>query len=188
MKQLGHLPWSHTLQTQEGQQAMPLSSAIRATLTPLLLIPFFSGCSLLFVKGPVPGWETGNADDLATFALTQPCTNSKTLPIIDGVIAGLDAVYGIAIFSDKDDFEWNTDMNANFTGTMAFVWAGVLGYSMYKGNKNVNDCRAFGARLLEQRRGGAVGQASYEWSDELFPIPAFRANALFPVRSLNPNR
>jgi hypothetical protein len=167
---------------------MRLSPAIRAILTPLLLIPFFSGCSLLFVKGPAPDWQNANAQDLGTMALTQPCTNSKILPIIDGVLAGLNAVYGIAIFSDKDDFEWETDMNANFAGSMAFVWSGVLGYSTHKGNKNVNDCRAFGARLLEQRRGGAVGQASYEWSDELFPIPAFRANALFPVRSLNPNR
>ena len=97
-------------------------------------------------------------------------------------------MYGIAIFSDKDNFEWNTDMNANFTGTMSFVSAGVLAYSTYKGNKNVNDCRAFNTRLLQERRGDAVGQASYEWLDESFPIPDFRANALFPVRSLNLNR
>ena len=176
---------------------MPLSSAIRATLGTLLLVPFLSGCGLLFVNGPVPGWETANADDLATFALTQPCTNSKTLSIIDGVLAGLNTVYGIAIFSNKRAFERETErlnipapwvLNANFTGTMSFVSAGVLAYSTYKGNKNVNDCRAFNARLLQERRGDAVGQARYEWLDELFPIPDFRANALFPVRSLNLNR
>ena len=152
---------------------MRLFPAIRATLTPLLLIPFFSGCSLLFVNGPVPGWETANADDLATFALTQPCTNSKTLSIIDGVIGALDAVYGIAIFSDKQGYEDKTDLNANFVGTMSFVWGGLLGYSMHKGDKNVNDCRAFNARLLESRRGDAVGQATYNWLDEFSPVPDF---------------
>jgi hypothetical protein len=176
------------LQPQGRQQAMRLSPAIRATLGTLLLVPFLSGCSLLFVNGAVSGWETANADDLSTLALTQPCTNSKTFPIIDGVLSGLNTVYGIAIFSDKDQFEWDTDLNANFAGAMAFVWTGVLGYSAHKGNKKVNDCRAFGARLREQRRGGAVGQASDEWLDELFPIPDFRANALFPVRSLSLDR
>jgi len=124
----------------------------------------------------VPGWETGNADDLATFALTQPCTNSKILPIIDGVIGGIDAVYGIAIFSDKRGFERQTDQNANFTGIMSFVWAGVLGYSTYKGNKNVNDCRAFNARLLQERRGDAVGQATYNGLDEFSPAPRLPGN------------
>ena len=56
------------------------------------------------------------------------------------------------------------------------------------GLTKVNDCRAFNARLLELRRSGAVGQASYEWLDELFPRPDFRTNALFPVQSLNLNR
>ena len=171
---------------------MRLFPTIRATLTPLLVIPFFSGCSLLFVNGPVPGWETANADDLATFALTQPCTNSKTLSIIDGVLAGLNTVYGIAIFSDKRSFERETDMNANFTGTMSFVSAGVLAYSMYKGNKNVNDCRAFNTRLLQERRGDAVGQARYEWLDESFPIPDFGIASqnlpaiISPVRGFSP--
>ena len=76
---------------------MRLPPAIRATLVTLLLVPFLSGCSLLFVNGAVSGWETANADDLSTLALTQPCTNSKTLSIIDGVLAGFNAVYGIAI-------------------------------------------------------------------------------------------
>ena len=56
------------------------------------------------------------------------------------------------------------------------------------GLTKVNDCRAFNLRLSEERRRGAQSQASYEWLDELFPIPDFRANALFPVRSLNLNR
>ena len=56
------------------------------------------------------------------------------------------------------------------------------------GLNKVNDCRAFNLRLSEERRRGAQSQASYEWLDELFPIPDFRTNALFPVRSLNLNR
>ena len=163
---------------------MPLSSAIRATLGTLLLVPFLSGCGLLFVNGPVPGWETANADDLATFALTQPCTNSKTLSIIDGVLAGLNTVYGIAIFSDKRSFERETDLNANFNGTMSFVSAGGFAYSMYKGSKNVNDCRAFNARLLQERRGNEQAQASHEWLDELSPLPDLGVTAFDPVFGL----
>jgi hypothetical protein len=143
---------------------------IRAILTPLLLIPFFSGCSLLFANGPAPGWQNANAQDLETMALTQPCTNSKILPIIDGVLSGLNAVYGIAIFSDKRGFERNTDLNANFAGSMAFVWTGILGFSTHKGNNHANDCRAFGARLLEERRADTGAQATYNWLDEFSPV------------------
>ena len=47
------------------------------------------------MHGLPSGWQ--DAQDLETIALTQPCTNSKTLSIIDGVLAGFNAVYGIAI-------------------------------------------------------------------------------------------
>ena len=65
---------------------MRLSSSIRATLSVLLLVPFLSGCGLLFVNGPTPGWQNASNEDLETMALTQPCTNSKTVPIIDGAV------------------------------------------------------------------------------------------------------
>ena len=75
---------------------------------------------------------------------------------------------------------------------LAKIGYGVMGLAAgigaIVGLNKVNDCRAFNARLMELGGGDAVGQASYEWLDELFPIPDFRANALFPVRSLNLNR
>ena len=156
----------------------------------LAVVPFLSGCGLVFVNGPPSGWqEIQDVDALETRALTQPCTSSRTLVWVDGVIA----VAGVI-----SAFERPTDDSPGYT-TPSEVQAGVerifsvvaglaAGVGAMAGNQKVNDCRAFNARLLELRRSGAVGQASYEWLDELFPIPDFRANALFPVRSLNLNR
>ena len=79
-----------------------------------------------------------------------------------------------------------SDEALKYIGTGSLILGGGTGAIM--GLNKVNDCRAFNARLMELGGGGAVGLASYEWLDELFPIPDFRANALFPVRSLNLNR
>ena len=49
------------------------------------------------------------------------------------------------------------------------------------GLTKVNDCRAFNARVLELRRGGASSVASYEWLDELFPLPDLGVTGLDPV-------
>ena len=45
--------------------------------------------------------------------------------------------------------------------------------------KKGNDCRAFNARLLQERRGDE--QASHEWLDELFPLPDLGVTGLDPV-------
>ena len=108
---------------------------------------------------------------------------------MDGVIA----VAGVI-----SAFERPTDDSPGYT-TPSEVQAGVerifsvvaglaADVGTIAGIKKVNDCRAFNARVMELGGGDAVGQASYEWLDELFPIPDFRANALFPVRRLNLNR
>ena len=86
---------------------MPLSSAIRATVGILLVVPFLSGCGLLFVHGPPSGWQ--HSQDLEIIALTQPCTNtSKILPIIDGLIGVtgllLGTVYWAATDNDFDEY------------------------------------------------------------------------------------
>jgi hypothetical protein len=47
------------------------------------------------------------------------------------------------------------------------------------GLTKVNDCRAFNARLLQERRGDE--QASHEWLDELFPLPDLGVTGLDPV-------
>jgi len=47
------------------------------------------------------------------------------------------------------------------------------------GLTKVNDCRAFNARLLQERRGDE--QASHEWLDELLPLPDLGVTGLDPV-------
>ena len=57
---------------------------IRATLAILFIVPFLSGCGLVFVKGPPTGWQgVEDADQLEISAIAQPCTTSKTLVWLD---------------------------------------------------------------------------------------------------------
>jgi hypothetical protein len=74
-------------QTQGGQQAMPLSSAIRATVGILLVVPLLSGCGLVLVNGPAPGWEDASAEDLPIMAASAPCTTGK-FPLALDLISG----------------------------------------------------------------------------------------------------
>ncbi len=157
---------------------------MKKKLLALALIPFLSGCGLVFVHGPPSGWQAiQDVDVLTTMSLLQPCTSSRTLvgvdvlPIALGVAANLDPGGRTGVKSDDI---------IRIIGTGSLILGGGIGAIV--GLNKVNDCRAFNARLMELGGGGAVGLASYEWLDELSPIPDFRANALFPVRSLNPNR
>ena len=59
------------------------------------LVPFLSGCGLVFVHGPPSGWQAiQDVDALETTALTQPCTTSKSVLFIDGVAAALFGILG----------------------------------------------------------------------------------------------
>jgi len=49
------------------------------------------------------------------------------------------------------------------------------------GLTKVNDCRAFNARLLELREGSSSNLTSYEWLDDLFPLPDLGVTGLDPV-------
>ena len=112
-----------------------------ATLAPLLMVPFFSACGLLFVEGPRSGWQ--GTQDIETIALTQPCTPSKALIAVDGAIGGLSTLFGVANLTAN---EYDKGVTVS-----SFFWVGILGVSVYQGNKRVNDCRAFNARLAELR-------------------------------------
>ena len=82
------------------QSVFSWARSLRTALSILLLVPFLSACGLLFVKGPAVGWEMDlDAGELETMALTQPCTSSKTLVIVDGGLAGLQAIFGAAYLS-----------------------------------------------------------------------------------------
>jgi hypothetical protein len=140
----------------------------------LALVPFISGCGFAFVKGPPSGWqEIQDVDALETRALIQPCTSSRTLVWVDA-IAG---VGGVASMFEYDTGFDSVDENVAKLGYGLMGLAGGVGAIV--GLTKVNDCRAFNARLLQERRGDE--QASHEWLDELFPLPDLGVTGLDPV-------
>ena len=145
---------------------------IRATLAILFIVPFLSGCGLVFVKGPPTGWQgIEDPDQLEISAIAQPCTTSKTLVWLDGSAA---AFYALGTFSALLVDE-GPGAPRGSTGSLfiSSIMTAITTASMVGGNRKVNDCRVFNARLLQLRGGGAVGQATYNWLDEFSPAPDF---------------
>ena len=147
----------------------------------LALIPFLSGCGFAFVKGPPSGWqEIQDVDALETRALIQPCTSSRTLVWVDAAV-GLGGVSGF-LEVGQDRVGYNTIADDIEEG-LAKILYGAMGLGggigAIVGLTKVNDCRAFNARLLQERRGDE--QASHEWLDELFPLPDLGVTGLDPV-------
>ena len=143
----------------------------------LALIPFLSGCGFAFVKGPPSGWqEIQDVDALGTRVLIQPCTSSRTLVWVDA-IAGVGGV--ASMFEYEVGGSGSVDESVGKLGYGLMGLAGGVGAIV--GLTKVNDCRAFNARVLELRRGGASSVASYEWLDELFPLPDLGVTGLDPV-------
>jgi len=143
----------------------------------LALVPFLSGCGFAFVKGPPSGWqEIQDVDALGTRVLIQPCTSSRTLVWVDA-IAGVGGV--ASMFEYEVGGSGSVDESVGKLGYGLMGLAGGVGAIV--GLTKVNDCRAFNARVLELRRGGASSVASYEWLDELFPLPDLGITGLDPV-------
>ena len=144
----------------------------------LALIAFLSGCGFAFVRGPPSGWqEIQDVDGLEIRALIQPCTSSRTLVWVDAIVG----VGGVASM-----FEYElAPHGGSVDETLGKLGYGIMGLAggvgAIVGLTKVNDCRAFNARVLELRRGGASSVASYEWLDELFPLPDLGATGLDPV-------
>ena len=147
----------------------------------LALVPFLSGCGLAFVKGPPSGWqEIQDVDGLVTRALIQPCTSSRTLVWVDAAVA-LGGVSGfLEVGQDRVGYTHGYD---DIEEGLAKILYGAMGLGggigAIVGWNRVNDCRAFNARLLQERRGDE--QASHEWLDELFPLPDLGVTGLDPV-------
>ena len=143
---------------------------MKKKLLALALVPFLSGCGLVFVNGPPAGWQgVEDVDQLEISAITQPCTTSKTLVWLDGLGAAF--LFTNAIFSTSAASDPGAPSQ---TGTNAIVNAiagAITTLATVRGNRKANDCRAFNARLLQLRGGGAVGQATHNWLDEFSPAP-----------------
>ena len=144
----------------------------------LALVPFLSGCGFAFVKGPPSGWqEIQDVDALETRALIQACTSSRTL-------AWVDAIVGVGGVASMFEYEL-APHGGSVDETLGKLGYGIMGLAggvgAIVGLPKVNDCRAFNARVLELRRGGASSVASYEWLDELFPLPDLGVTGLDPV-------
>jgi len=140
----------------------------------LALIPLLSGCGFAFVQGPPSGWqEIQDVDALGTRALIQPCTSSRTLVWVD-------AIAGVGGVASMFEYEvWGGSVE-DYIGKLGYGLMGLAGgVGAIVGLTKVNDCRAFNARLLQERRGDE--QASHEWLDELFPLPDLGVTGLDPV-------
>ena len=156
---------------------------MKKKLLALALVPFLSGCGLVDVQGPPSGWQAiQDVDALETMALTQPCTTSKGVLFLDGAAAAFFGILGVAALEDSD---WGRTEGLEAVGAaMGAVSLGIGGlyaFSALKGNGWVNECRALNARLFEARRGSLSSVVSYEWLDELFPLPDLGVTGFDPV-------
>ncbi len=155
---------------------MRLSPAICATLGTLLLVPLLSGCSLLFVHGPAPGWQDASAEDLTTMALTTPCTTSRGVLFLDAFGALITGSFA-AVFISTGELTDGQGVEMGLWETYGpVIYPVALGVGAIMGNQKVNDCRALYDRLIVLRAGNAVGQATYNWLDEFSPAPDFGAD------------
>ena len=146
------------------------------------LAPCLSGCGLVEVHGPPSGWQTiQDVDALETMALTRPCTTGKGVLFLDGAAAALFGLLaGIAV-EDSYPPSGTSDEVGLGMGAVSLGIGGLYAFSALKGNGRVNECRAFNARVLELRRGGASSLTSHEWLDELFPLPDLGVTGFDPV-------
>jgi len=146
------------------------------------LVPFLSACGLGIVHGPPSGWQAiQDVDALETMALTQPCTTSKGVLFLDwGAAALFGLLAGIAVDTSYPPSGKSDEVGLGM-GAASLVVGGLYAFSALKGNGRVNDCRALNARLFEPRRGSLSSVVSYEWLDELFPLPDLGVTGFDPV-------
>ena len=155
---------------------------MKKKLLALALVPFLSGCGLVFVHGPPSGWQAiQDVDALETMALTQPCTTSKGLLFLDGAAVAFLGILGGFVLEDSYPPSGTSEEVMVAMGAALIGAGGLSAFSALKGNGRVNDCRALNARLFEPRRGSLSSVVSYEWLDELFPLPDLGVTGFDPV-------
>ena len=135
----------------------------------VLAATVLSGCGWLFVDGPPQG--------MASSSPYIPCTDSKVLPTLDAVMAGLQ-VANIIYVSSMDDYDFEDQFGDTSKGTimgMQAVFGTLWGFSAYSGYGKVSDCRAARAAALsqDQARAAMLGQVR-DWHPPMLlpdPIP-----------------
>ena len=107
----------------------------------LALLP---GCSFVMVQGPQP---VGHPDREAS---SQTCTSSKQWVAVDGLLGGVLGLAAVAALANAEGFEDWVPLEAGPTAVVGGVLAGVAGWSAYRGNGKVTECRD-----LQLQLGGA---------------------------------
>ena len=158
------------------------NEGMKKKLLALALVPFLSGCGLVFVHGPPSGWQAiQDVDALETMALTQPCTTSKGVLFLDGAAVAFLGILGGFVLEDSYPPNGNSEEVMVAMGAALIGAGGVYAFSALRANGRVNDCRALNARLFEPGRGSLSSVVSYEWLDELSPPPGLGITAFDPV-------
>ena len=161
---------------------------MRKKLLALALVPFLAGCGLIFVNGPAPGWqEIRDVDALDRMAVSYPCTSDRTLVWLDGLIV-VGQLVNLFAYETPHVSGRSPTVTEEIEGGIARTFYGVVGLATgvgaIVGLNKTNDCRAFTARLLQERRGNEQAQANHEWLDELFPLRDLGVTAFDPVFGL----
>ena len=166
------------------------NQGMKKKLLALALVPFLSGCGVVLVNGPPSGWqEVQDVGALETMALTQPCTSSRTLVWVDGVVAAAGVISAFERpTDDSPGYTTPQEVQAGVERIFSVVAGVAAAVGAAVGLTKTNDCKAFNARLLEELRGNEQAQASHEWLDELFPLRDLGVTAFDPVFGLPINQ
>ena len=157
-------------------------------LLALALVPFLTGCGLVFVNGPAPGWqEIRDVDALERMAVSYPCTSDRTLVWVDAVM-GVASLGNLFAYEQTPSSQYGYTLTDEIEAGVGKISYGVMGLAAgvgaIVGLNKTNDCRAFNAHLLEALRGNEQAEASYEWLDELSSPPDLGVAAFDPVFGL----
>ena len=144
-----------------------------------LLVPMLTGCSTLFVNAPPEDWE--DSPDLQGLALTQPCTSSKALVGVDGILAVL---HGAAALSHTNSYTNDEQLQELNNSMKSMHVGGVLVFlgSALEGNQKVEDCKLFNEAVLQQRAGNEeFSLLSSDWDEKNATIPWIESFGVSPL-------
>ena len=144
-----------------------------------LLLPMLTGCSMLFVNAPPEDWE--DSPDLQGLALTQPCTSSKALVGVDGILAVLHGAAALSYTNSYTNDEQLQELNNTIKSTHAWSAATLL-VTAFEGNQKVEDCKRFNEAVLQQRAGNEkFSLLSSDWDEKNATIPWIESFGVSPL-------